>query len=166
MKELFIPVKSLNEKYAVSELGNVKHISKNKIVLGSKGKSGYRVRQYKTKEKFLQRYVHHLVLEAFVGIVPKGFVTNHKDGNKLNKKIENLEIVTPKENIRHAFNNGLHPLGDHRYNVKILEKDIINIKELRLSGMLYREIAEIYNCSRHLISYICRGTRRNKLCAQ
>ena len=55
--------------------------------------------------------VHRLVLEAFVGDCPKGGVCNHKDGNKVNNSIENLEYCTPSENQKHAYGMELriHP---------------------------------------------------------
>jgi hypothetical protein len=43
---------------------------------------------------------------------------NHIDGNRLNNKLENLEIITQKENQKHAYINGLSPTK------KILIKDI------------------------------------------
>lgn len=60
--------------------------------------------------------VHHLVLMAFkpeeydkvTGTLTKGaMVVNHIDGNKLNNNINNLEVVTISENVKHAFNTGL-----------------------------------------------------------
>ena len=46
--------------------------------------------------------VHRLVYEAFMGPIPKGMWVNHKDGNKLNNHISNLELTTPKQNHEHA----------------------------------------------------------------
>ena len=50
--------------------------------------------------------IHRLVAEAFSQ--GEGHV-NHKDGNKQNNNVENLEFCTSKENNDHAFNNGLRP---------------------------------------------------------
>ena len=163
MKELFIPIKEF-EDYAVSELGTVKSFKRKtpKIIIGSKGKPGYRVVHLKGENYKKQEYIHHLVLKTFTKSLDKTLVTNHKDGNKLNNNITNLEQVSHKENINHAFKIGLHPLADQRYNTKILSKDIENIKNMRELKMTYSQIASKYGCSRHLISYICRGIKRLK----
>ena len=52
--------------------------------------------------------VHRLVLTAFVG--PSDLQCNHKNGVKDDNRLENLEWVSPKENIQHAWKTGL--LGD------------------------------------------------------
>lgn len=55
-------------------------------------------------EKWL---VHRLVAESFIDCPGSGYVVNHKDGNKLNNNVSNLEWVTPSENSRHAYAHGL-----------------------------------------------------------
>lgn len=52
-------------------------------------------------------YVHRIVYETFVGVIPKGYDINHIDGNKLNNNVSNLEAVTRSENQKHAARIGL-----------------------------------------------------------
>ncbi len=52
--------------------------------------------------------IHYLVTKFMIGEREKGLVVNHKDGNKFNNKVENLEYVTIRENILHSVRTGLH----------------------------------------------------------
>jgi hypothetical protein len=54
--------------------------------------------------------MHRLVAETFLGDIPYGMVVNHKDGNKLNPNLSNLEIISCKQNSIHAYKMGLYPL--------------------------------------------------------
>jgi hypothetical protein len=49
--------------------------------------------------------VHRLVAEHFIGNIGKGLEVNHKDLNKHNNHIDNLEIVTRRENLIHYYAN-------------------------------------------------------------
>jgi len=52
-------------------------------------------------------YAHRLLAEAFIPNPQRLREVNHKDGNKLNNALSNLEWVSSSENIRHAFSSGL-----------------------------------------------------------
>src|SRR5271169_1445354 len=56
--------------------------------------------------------VHKLVTTAFWGPCPPGKEVNHKDGDKSNPRLDNLEYITPKENHEHAARTGLKASGD------------------------------------------------------
>lgn len=49
------------------------------------------------------RYTHRLVYEAFNGVIPEDLEINHKDGNKLNNCIDNLECISHKQNVVHSY---------------------------------------------------------------
>lgn len=52
--------------------------------------------------------VHRLVANAFLDkLIGSNMTVNHKDGNRLNNNVDNLEWLSRADNIRHAFNNGL-----------------------------------------------------------
>ena len=64
---------------------------------------GYIFSQYKSKPY----YVHRLVWMSAHGFIDPTKEINHIDGNKLNCKLDNLEIVSSLENMAHAFRTGL-----------------------------------------------------------
>lgn len=101
--------------------------------------------------------VHRLVLMAFNNIEnSKELEVNHKDGDKKNNCLENLEWVTPSENQKHAFENGLQkPRRGENSNFSKLSQDDINlIFSLYKNGKTQKEISELVGCSRSNISYI------------
>lgn len=69
----------------------------------------YAVVTYTENGKQTSYYVHRLVAEAFIPNPEDKPQVNHKDGNPLNNNVENLEWVTSKENVAHAYENGLIP---------------------------------------------------------
>lgn len=79
-----------------------------RVMAQKKCANGYRtVSLYPAEGRQRQLLVHRLVMLAFVGSPPTGLLVNHKDGNKANNDLENLEYVTPSENIKHAYRTGL-----------------------------------------------------------
>lgn len=91
---------------SVSSSGKIRTVSGNIISGHSNG--GYMVITLRNSnsKKMWTKSAHRLVAQAFIGN-PDGFVVNHKNGNKVDNRVENLEIVTQKENVKHAHDTGL-----------------------------------------------------------
>ena len=97
-------MKSNINNYKITEEGKV--FKKGKEMKPYNNGLGYRAVKLVVNGVRKQFYVHRLVAEMFIGGVD-GMVVNHIDGNKSNNNINNLEIVTQKQNQKHAFDNKL-----------------------------------------------------------
>ena len=110
MEEKWKDIKSYEGIYQVSNLGRVRSFAKSydpHIMTPMPNQKGY-MRIFLingTKHKWLR--VHRLVAMAFIPNPNNLPQVNHKDGNKLNNCVDNLEWVTNQENCEHAQRNGL-----------------------------------------------------------
>lgn len=96
-----------NCDYAVSNLGNIKRLSTNRVLKQTITDRGYsRVDIYINKKRKSCK-VHRYVAMYFLGDLSEAFEVNHIDGNKQNNSVENLEWITHRENIIHAYDKGL-----------------------------------------------------------
>lgn len=109
MKEVWKPIPGYNGMYEVSNNGRVKSYYNGKVKLLKPyvNDNGYIVYTLSKNGKSKRKRIHRLMMKAFVGIDPDRPVVNHKDGNKLNNTLDNLEWATSSENNKHAFATGL-----------------------------------------------------------
>lgn len=106
------------EKYSVSTNGRVKARS-GECLLPYKNEFGYLVVSLYSDHQKKQKKIHRLVAEAFIDNPEQKPQVNHKDGDKTNNNVENLEWTTQSENMRHAYINGLR--SKHRRQVVQIE---------------------------------------------
>src|SRR5699024_21298 len=111
MEEICKDDKRYEGNYNVSNLGRVKSLKRTVSHGGSKTRTFPEtlLKTNKVAFDYLQvtlykegkrkcRYVHNLVMEAFVGEKQEGYEVNHKDEDKSNNQLNNLEYLTRKEN--------------------------------------------------------------------
>lgn len=92
-----------------------------------------------SKNKVKSKYpIHRLIAKYFIGNPPKNkYSINHKDGNKLNNAVSNLEYCSQKENTRHAIKKGLFKnKGVDHWKSKLSEKDIKDIRKIYKTGQI------------------------------
>lgn len=86
---------------------------------------------------------HRMTMQTFEPIEnDKEMVVNHKDLNRLNNKIENLEWITQLENIDHAYKNGAFLVGEDRPEAKHTNAEVEKICMLLEKGYSYKEICK------------------------
>lgn len=113
--EIWKPIKGYEGVYEVSNRGNVKTLRKNKVMSQQIGKkNGYCYVGLFKNGKTKKLLVHRIVAMAFIDNPMGKRTVNHKDGNKRNNAVENLEWATYSENHRHAFKIGLKVASDNQ----------------------------------------------------
>ena len=167
MGEVWKPFPGFEDSHAISDRGRVK-----RTIPGTKCPRGY-IRQAKPNNSGYIRIsmrkngkrktvaIHRAVLQAFVGPCPDGYVCNHKNGDKTDNRLENLEWVTQKQNVHHALHvTGAHfiPHGEEHGESKLTADEVREIRRLYDTGEYrYVDLAEMYDVSFPLIGYIIRG---------
>ncbi len=108
----------------------------------------------------LVRYVHTLVLNAFVGDKPAGYVCRHLNGNSLDNRVDNLRWGTTKENVADAIKHGTASClrhGENAVAAKLKLADITEIRKQYSSGQSQKELAVAFSISQRHVSDIVNG---------
>lgn len=145
------------EVYQISSFWNVVRIGfelwqnwgRRKPVKPSLNTKGYLIIRLSIKNKEKSFLLHRLLAFTFIPkVVGKNFI-NHKDWNKLNNSLNNLERCTESENIRHAKNTLWKRIG---YDPKpivwtnIISWDKVYFISLRASEEYGFKSSNISNC--------------------
>ena len=150
MQEIFKDIPGYEEIYQVSNLGRVRKLS---YLTPYSGDGYMRIRLCRGKNDHKMKLVHRLVAETFIANPNNLPEVNHKDENKSNNTVDNLEWCTRKYNINY---------GGH--NKKVIEtkvkKGIFNriIYQYDIKGNLkhkYNNIKEIPKCFNESSVYHC-----------
>lgn len=173
MEEIFKDVVNYEGLYQISNLGNLKtlrrfvfrkngsYYTKERLIKPSISSNGYyQVSLYRNKQR-KGRTIHSLVAESFLNHKPNGYilVVNHKNFIRTDNRVENLEIVTMRENsnLKHIPSSSKY-VGvyfDKKYKKW---KSIIHFKgKLKTIGTFVNEI-DAYNAYQNKLKEILTNT--------
>lgn len=160
------PIPNYEGLYEVSDIGQVRsltylrstgHIRNGRVLNGCPDKEGYLQVALSKSGKPQTRKIHRLVMLVFVG--ESTLPVNHKDGDKKNNTLNNLEYVTPQENTIHAISTGLFiPFGWDDTTRKLAKDEVLGIKELlKTTKHTFREIGNEYHVKVSVVSHLNNG---------
>lgn len=146
--------------YLVSDKGRVKSFKylKSKILKSHSNKvkrsleSPYMRLILRLDGKSVNKYIHRLVAETFIGEIPKTHQVDHIDNNTVNNNLSNLRIITIAENAGKK--------GENNIKSKLSNKDVLEIRKKALKkgrqGNIH-EIANAYNVTEGTIYHVLRN---------
>lgn len=168
MQEIWKPIKGYEGLYEVSNFGRVKSLERkqrvniknnNEITRKEKmlklviDKDGYaRCMLYKNQKQKCKQ-VHRLVAQAYLNDYSDNLEVNHKDCNRQNNCVLNLEMCTRKQNMEYA--SRLNRMDGHKKRVLQYTKDFVFIKE-------FSSVTEAAYCVGTSIANICKALRNTE----
>lgn len=141
------------DSYMISKEGQVFSLRRNKIM--SLHKAGYtRAKLFKDGKAYTKK-VHILVAKAFLPSVSGKPLVNHKNGDRHDNCVENLEWCTHRENAQHAVDTGLCPRTKGKWVIKCA----LDGEELEMYTSI-QDASEFTGTNREGISHVCHGRRK------
>ena len=155
----FIYMDNVESHYQISNTGLVRNWETENELSPYTMSNGYMCMKFKFQGDKYPFLIHRLVAEYFVPNPENKPQVNHKDGNKHNNHVFNLEWVTQSENMRHASKNGLlkprygstSPFSKHtEYEIhkacKLMEENKLSLNTIsNISGVSYETLISIRN---------------------
>jgi hypothetical protein len=166
MQEIWKDIKDYEGLYQISNLGKIKSLArktnnqfcKEDIILKLwLSPTGYLVINLHKNGKMKYFTVHRLVLKNFVSNPLNKLEINHKDGNKQNNNLNNLEWATSSENHKHAFKlNLMDNKGEQNPQHKLTEWDVKMIRKMYKNTTYWtqQKLADLFGISRGNIYHI------------
>lgn len=162
MKEIWKNIADCNGRYKVSNLGRVMsegtdsrgHNRRIKILKPKNDGWGYLHVGLRVNGKTINKKIHVLVAESFIGKRTDEMQIDHIDGNKFNNSVENLRIVTRYENYKNPITYKKHPYKEKPVIKMDLEGYVIS------EYKSINEAAKSNHCSASNIISVCKGIYR------
>jgi len=157
MEEIWKEISGYDGRYKISNKGHVTSFRfKGKLLTPQKLKDGYigvTLQRSDTSKNLIS--IHRLVAMTFIPNPENKPHVNHINGVKTDNRVENLEWVTPKENIHHSIKNGFQKTSGNR---KLNDNDALIIRDAIKEGFSLAQICGYFKIEK-TIAY---NIKRNK----
>ncbi|NLF00902.1 MAG: hypothetical protein GX601_07980 [Anaerolineales bacterium] len=151
--------------YEASSLGRIRRVAGGRGAVPGRVRrnyvrpDGYAIVSLSEGNRVSVERVHRLVAEAWLGKCPEGMEVNHRNGQRDDNRVANLEYVTRAENMQHAFGvlgrTVVH--GDNHGNAKLTSARVRWIRMARKRGERLKTLAQMYGVAESTISRAYRG---------
>lgn len=159
-EEIWLPVKDYEGLYEVSNWGDVRSLNYNRtgrvqVMKPGMSRHGYLKVQLYKDGKDNKYFVHRLVAEAFLGNPDNLPQVNHKDEDKTNNAVANLEWCTAKENVNYGTGRARQaatvsrPVQQLTKNGTLVALWSSTMEAERVTGVNHRCIGKCCNGKRH-----------------
>jgi hypothetical protein len=143
--------------YGITDDGNIYSHKSNKYLKHHKNDNGYYRVACMIGNQRKSLYIHRLVAEAYLVEPTKNQIqVNHKDMNRLNNNVSNLEWVTPSENTQHSVDNNPEQYKHLQKKVARLDKNTEQIIDT-FNGI--KQASRSCNVNSGSIVKVCKGIR-------
>lgn len=157
-------------RYLISDSGDVYSIrrqgSDGGMIRQHENSNGYACVDLWTGHKKKKELVHRLVAKTYLEKKEGKEFVNHKDGNKKNNHVSNLEWCNRSENMKHAVLHGLNKIpmlsNEKHPNHKLTDIQVDEIRTLFSKGMNGAELGRKYGVSKNQIYNIVHGKQRKR----
>jgi hypothetical protein len=168
MNEIWNFLENSDNQYQISNAGRFKSIFRRRYCGKNKGlkivysdhlyslycNNGYMQVTFSQKNFQKTEKIHKLVAKYFIPNPNNYPEINHKNGISIDNRVENLEWCNRQQNMQHAHKMGLMNMekGEERYNVKLTEAKVKEIRKLRKENKIpTRKLAKMFEVSRSTI---------------
>ncbi len=150
-----IPIKPWKDLYEVSNKGNIRHAPR---LVAQRIIDGYKCVTLRHLQHRYTVRAHRVMAAAFIRPPKPEEQINHKNSDRADNSLSNLEWVTPSENVQHGFNHGrgrlgvAHPLGKINHVVAF---------QMIKNGSSYSSVARHFGATVQAVSHMVRRAKKH-----
>ena len=142
------PVVNFEGCYEVSSQGRIRNMRTGHVLIGGESGKGYRTVSLRAPSRKERKYIHHVVLEAFVGPRPSGLEAAHCNGVRDDNRLINLRWDTRSGNFADKKIHGTEKLGERHPMAKLTDEQVRVMRDLHKLGISPKASMKYFGISR------------------
>lgn len=159
MTELYKDIEDFEGVYEVSNIGNIRRVGKDLPLKPLPLKNKYMRVDLSKNGIAIHKSVHRLVAQAFIANPLNLSSVNHKDLDKSNNSVDNLEWCSCKQNSEHASNNDRFLSEEEHHSNILTRKEVLDLVTISKSGMSSRAVGRLFGVSKTTVLNILNHKR-------